>query len=227
MSGTLPSLLSDFTLASPAGRRTSRASHPGGWRGGTRGSPPPRIGRKRPGHSWLLALVITLALSANPAQRGKVMRILYILLLGHVLPPGLYGAHEEPAANLDHGTTRTPRRHLGPRADNAERGDAVGPREAPFGEPSGARNDAPSAHDRHPLRSLPERTPAGYDPVSSASGDTDAVTQRAQRPDSSTERGMRDAPQRDPRGMCAHVASRRTETRRRTWHGGGCSRVPG
>lgn len=47
--------------------------------------------------------------------------------------------------------------------------------------PSGARNDAPSAHDRHPLRSLPERTPAGYDPISSASGDIDASTRRAQR----------------------------------------------
>lgn len=55
------------------------------------------------------------------------MRILYILLLGHVLPLGLYSAHEEPTANLDHGTTQAPRRHLGPHADNAEWGDVVGP----------------------------------------------------------------------------------------------------
>ena len=53
-------------------------------------------------------------------------------LLGYVLPPGLYGAHEEPAANLGHGTTQTPRRHLGPHADNAERGDVVGPRGSAF-----------------------------------------------------------------------------------------------
>lgn len=121
------------------------------------------------------------SLRESRAEGQGHAHLIFILLLGHVLPPGLYGAHEEPAASLDHGTTRTPRRHLGPRADNAERGDAVGPREAHFGEPSGARNDAPSAHDRHPLRSLPERTPAGYDPVSSASGDIDASARRAQR----------------------------------------------
>lgn len=76
VSGTLPSLPSDFTLASPAGRRASRASRSGGYHGAARGT-----SRACSKPEWTRLPAIASSPAVNQALSNDAMRAVHTCCL--------------------------------------------------------------------------------------------------------------------------------------------------